>query len=309
MPVNLGLLHPGEMGVTVGAALVESGHAVHWLAAGRSAETRARARSSGFRSHGSLPALLEQATGVISVCPPHAAAEVAGAVAAEGFSGIYVDANAVAPATAREIAGIVGANAGIVGANAGIVGANAGIVGANAGIVGANAGNVGANYVDGGIVGPPARSRGTTRLYLSGPGAGDVAAWFSQGFVEAVVLGEGLAEASALKMCYAAYTKGSSALLLAIRALAEHEGVTDGLLAEWARSQPGLPERSQRAAAGTAPKAWRFVGEMREIASTFADAGLPDGFHAAAGEIYSRIGDLKDADRPGLKEVLRALDT
>ncbi len=288
MPVNLGLLHPGEMGVTVGAALVESGHAVHWLAAGRSAETRARARSSGFRSHGSLPALLEQATGVISVCPPHAAAEVAGAVAAEGFSGIYVDANAVAPATAREIAGIVGANAGIVGANAG---------------------NVGANYVDGGIVGPPARSRGTTRLYLSGPGAGDVAAWFSQGFVEAVVLGEGLAEASALKMCYAAYTKGSSALLLAIRALAEHEGVTDGLLAEWARSQPGLPERSQRAAAGTAPKAWRFVGEMREIASTFADAGLPDGFHAAAGEIYSRIGDLKDADRPGLKEVLRALDT
>ena len=281
MPVNLGLLHPGEMGVTVGAALVESGHAVHWLAAGRSAETRARARSSGFRSHGSLPALLEQATGVISVCPPHAAAEVAGAVAAEGFSGIYVDANAVAPATAREIAGIVGANAGIVGAN----------------------------YVDGGIVGPPARSRGTTRLYLSGPGAGDVAAWFSQGFVEAVVLGEGLAEASALKMCYAAYTKGSSALLLAIRALAEHEGVTDGLLAEWARSQPGLPERSQRAAAGTAPKAWRFVGEMREIASTFADAGLPDGFHAAAGEIYSRIGDLKDADRPGLKEVLRALDT
>ena len=288
MPVNLGLLHPGEMGVTIGAALVESGHAVHWLSAGRSDDTGARARSSGFRSHGSLPALLEQATGVISVCPPHAAVEVANAVAAEGFPGIYVDANAVAPATAREIAGIVGANAGIVGANAGIVGTN---------------------YVDGGIVGPPARSRGTTRLYLSGPGAGDVAAWFSQGFVEAVVLGEGLAEASALKMCYAAYTKGSSALLLAIRALAEHEGVTDGLLAEWARSQPGLPERSQRAAAGTAPKAWRFVGEMREIASAFADAGLPDGFHAAAGEIYSRIGDLKDADRPGLKEVLRALDT
>ncbi|MCY4564529.1 MAG: DUF1932 domain-containing protein [Gammaproteobacteria bacterium] len=272
--MNLGLLHPGEMGVTVGAALVESGHAVHWLAAGRSADTGARARSSGFRSHGSLSALLEQATGVVSVCPPHAAVEVASAVAAEGFPGVYVDANAVAPATAREIARIVGAN-----------------------------------YVDGGIVGPPARSRGTTRLYLSGPGAGDVAAWFSQGFVEAVVLGEGLAEASALKMCYAAYTKGSSALLLAIRALAEHEGVTDGLLAEWARSQPGLPERSQRAATGTAPKAWRFVGEMREIASAFADAGLPDGFHAAAGEIYSRIGDLKDADRPGLKEVLRALDT
>ena len=270
--MNLGLLHPGQMGATIGAALVESGHAVHWLRARRSAETTARARGYGFSPNDSLSSLLDEVQGVISVCPPHAAVEVARAVAAEGFSGVYVDANAVAPTTARQLARIVGAR-----------------------------------YVDGGIVGPPARTRGTTRLYLSGPVAGDVAGWFSRGFVEAVELGEGLAEASALKMCYAAYTKGSGALLLAIRALAEHEGVTAGLLAEWARSQPGLPERSQRIAAATAPKAWRFVGEMGEIAAAFADAGLPDGFHAAAAEIYSRIADLKEADRPELKEVLRAL--
>ena len=270
--MNIGLLHPGEMGVTVGSALVESGHAVHWLSAGRSAETAARAGASGFLVHDSLPSLLDAVKGVVSVCPPHAALEVAGAVAGEGFSGIYLDANAVSPATARQLAGIAGAT-----------------------------------YVDGGIVGPPARSRGTTRLYLSGPGAEDVAAWFSRGFVETVVLGEGTAEASALKMCYAAYTKGSGALILAIRALAEHEGVTAGLLDEWARSQSGLPERSQRVAANMAPKAWRFVGEMGEIAATFGNAGLPEGFHRAAAEIFSCMTELKDADSPDLEEVLRAL--
>ena len=121
---------------------------------------------------------------------------------------------------------------------------------------------VGANYVDGGIVGPPARSSGTTRRYLSGPGAVDVVAWFSRGFGETVVLGEGLAEASALKMCYAAYTKGSRALILAVRAVAEHVGITASLLAEWARAQRGLPERSEHVALNTAAKAWRFVGEV-----------------------------------------------
>lgn len=270
--MKLGLLHPGEMGVTIGAALGESGHEVHWLRAGRSADTAARAQASGFRSHDSLSRLLGQVQAVISVCPPHAAVEVAGAVAERKFPGIYLDANAVAPATARRLAAIAGAG-----------------------------------YVDGGIVGPPARSKGTTRLYLSGPGAGEVAAWFSRGFVEAVPLGEGLAEASALKMCYAAYTKGSAALMLAIRALAEREGVAAGLLAEWSRSQPGLSERSERVAANTAPKAWRFVGEMREIAATFESANLPDGFHTAAGEIYARMAGLKDARRPEFHKVLDTL--
>lgn len=270
--MNLGLLHPGEMGVTIGAALCESGHAVYWLREGRGSETARRARIAGFHVHDSLRSLLHEVQGVVSVCPPHGAVEVAQSVADGGFPGVFVDVNAVSPATARQLARIVGKN-----------------------------------YVDGAIVGPPARSAGSTRLYLSGVEAHKVGEWFSAGFVETVVLGEGLAEASALKMCYAAYTKGSGALILAIRALAQHEGVTAGLLAEWARSQPGLSERSQHAAANTAPKAWRFVGEMGEIAATFRGAGLPEGFHAAAAEIYARMARLKDADSPGLEEVLRAL--
>jgi hypothetical protein len=108
-------------------------------------------------------------------------------------------------------------------------------------------------------------------------------------------------------MCYAAYTKGSSALLLAIRALAQAEGVEDTLLGEWEISQQALIKRSEGAARGSAPKAWRFVGEMEEIAASFADQGLPDGFHLAAAEVYRRLNDFKDRENLSIEEVLAAL--
>ncbi len=189
--------------------------------------------------------------------------DVARLVAGARFGGLYVDANAVAPATAREVGEIVGA--------------------------------AGADFVDGGIIGPPPREPGATRLYLAGPRAGEVAALFKGSALEAIVLPGAVGTASALKMAYAAWTKGSSALLLAVRALAIREGVDDALRAEWERSQPGLGPRSEGALAGNARKAWRFVGEMEEIAATFAAAGLPAGFHEACAAIYDRLGPYKDA--------------
>ena len=95
--------------------------------------------------------------------------------------------------------------------------------------------------------------------------------------------------ASALKMTYAAYTKGRSALLLALRETARANGVDQHLLDEWAISQPELAAVSERAAQSSAPKAWRWIAEMEEIASTFAAAGQPDGFHRAAAEVYRRV--------------------
>jgi 3-hydroxyisobutyrate dehydrogenase-like beta-hydroxyacid dehydrogenase len=166
---------------------------------------------------------------------------------------------------------------------------------------------VGPGFVDGGIIGPPARTPGTTRLYLSGSAAPAAAAWFSAGPLQAIVLDGGPGAASALKMAYAAYTKGLSALVLAVRALAEAEGITPALLAEWALSQPGLTERSVHMARATAPKAWRFADEMHEIADTFAAAALPDGFHRAAAEIYRRLAQLKDAPDAALEDVLELL--
>jgi hypothetical protein len=94
-----------------------------------------------------------------------------------------------------------------------------------------------------------------------------------------------------VKMAYASWTKGSAALLLAARALARAEGVEDTLLAEWGISQPGLAGRSERAAGSAAAKGWRWVAEMEEIAAAMATAGLPDGFHLAAAEVYRRAQD------------------
>jgi hypothetical protein len=186
---------------------------------------------------------------VISICPPEHAAAVAEDVRAAGFAGVSVDANAIAPETAKRIA----------------------------------------PTVDGGVIGGPPRVAGTTRLYLSGPGAADIAALFAGSVLDARVLDAQIGTASALKMTYAAYTKGLSALLLALRETARANGVDQFLLDEWAISQPDLAAVSELAAASSGPKAWRWIAEMEEIASTFAAAGQPDGFHRAAAEVYRRV--------------------
>ena len=259
------------MGVTVGRTLAAAGHRVRWLAEGRSDATRQRAETAGFQRCDCLGALLDGADTVLSVCPPAAAMDVAERVADADFAGTYLDANAVSPDTARRIESLFGER-----------------------------------LVDGGIVGPPAERPGTTRLYLSGPRARDLAGWFEAGPLTAVALAAPAGAASALKMCYAAYTKGTTALLLAVRALAGAEGVAEALLDEWAISQPALAERSESAARSSAGKAWRFVGEMREIADTFEAAGLPGGFHRAAADVYQRMAPLKDRDA-ALNEVLSRL--
>lgn len=135
-----------------------------------------------------------------------------------------------------------------------------------------------------------------TRLYLAGgPSTGDddpsarVAALFEGTTLSPVILrNDNPAGASALKMAYAAWTKGSAALILAVRALARAEGVEGALLAEWELSQPGLERRSQGAARSAAGKGWRWVGEMEEIAVSMTADGLPGGFHQAAAEVFRR---------------------
>ena len=115
----------------------------------------------------------------------------------------------------------------------------------------------------------------------------------------------GIGAASAVKMAYASWTKGSAALLLAARALARAEGVEETLLAEWGISQPGLEERSARAAGSAAAKGWRWIAEMEEIAATMAAAGLPEGFHQAAAEIYRRFPPADGRAEAGLDALVR----
>ena len=164
--------------------------------------------------------------------------------------------------------------------------------------IGATVTKAGASFVDGGIIGSPVKRAGTTRLYLSGARAPEVADLFSGSMLDARAIGEKPGAASALKIAYAAWTKCTDALVLAIRALAVIEGVDKALLEEWALSQPDLERRTIYAAEVSAPKAWRFVGEMREIAATFEAAGLPTGFHDAATDIYERLAPFKNCTDP-----------
>jgi hypothetical protein len=147
----------------------------------------------------------------------------------------------------------------------------------------------GAAYVDGGIIGAPPRSARDSRLYLSGQRAGEVGEMFKGTALEARVIGDQAGAASAVKIAYAAWTKGTAALILAIRALAHAEGVEETLLAEWEQSQPMLTARSHTAARSATEKGWRWIAEMEEIAATMAANGLPPGFHQAAAAIYSRV--------------------
>ncbi len=240
-PIVIGLLHPGEMGAAVGRCLAGRGHQVLWASAGRGRQTAARALASGLDDVGAAAAVAARADIIFSVCPPHAAVDVARSV--PGFGGIYVDANAISPQTASQVAEIVRAG--------------------------------GARYVDGGIVGPPPAVADSTRLYLSGPAAASVRGLFDGTGLEARIAGDGPWSASALKMAYAAWTKGSAALLLAARELAEAEGVSDVLTAEWQLSQPGLGQRHSAAERSAASKGWRWTAEMDQIAATMAAAGLP----------------------------------
>jgi 3-hydroxyisobutyrate dehydrogenase-like beta-hydroxyacid dehydrogenase len=272
---SIGLLHPGDMGAGIGAALVCTGRRVSWASSGRGTSSARRAAAAGLLDVHAVEAMTESCDLIISVCPPGAALDVAGQCA--GFAGTYLDANAIAPGTAREIAAMVEQGGG--------------------------------RYVDGGIIGGPPGPLHSPRLYLSGPSAGPVRDVFAGTTVQAQVISQDQTAASALKMCFAAWTKGTAALLLDVRALAIAAGVEGPLLVEWEHSLPDLEGRSLLAAQQAATKGWRWVGEMDQIAATFRAVGLPDGFHRAAAQIYGAPArdEGAPADAVTLGAVLRAL--
>jgi 3-hydroxyisobutyrate dehydrogenase-like beta-hydroxyacid dehydrogenase len=264
------------MGAFVAASAANSGCEVCWTSEGRGPQTRERAEKIGLYEFKTLAELCQACSVLVSVCPPHAAEEVADQVLARGFAGLYLDANAISPQWVVRI--------------------------------GQKMADAGVSFVDGGIIGGPAWESGQTWLYLSGERAHEIVALFSAGPLQTGVIGGQLGEASALKMCYAAWTKGSTALRTTIVAVAESYGVWPELEEQWERDWPGFPDQTVQRARRVTAKAWRFAGEMDEIASTFAAAGLPGGFHLAAADLYRRLAGFKDAPSlPPLEEVLAAL--
>jgi 3-hydroxyisobutyrate dehydrogenase-like beta-hydroxyacid dehydrogenase len=274
--IKIGILHPGEMGVSIAASAINSGHQAYWTSQGRSDKTRLRAEKHELIEIETLPELCETSEIIISICPSHAADAVATSVIEAGFKGLYLDANAISPQRSVRIGQMMEEN--------------------------------GVHFIDGGIIGGPAWTPNETWLYLSGQDAKTIANCFIRGPLETNIIGDEIGKASALKMCYAAYSKGTTALLSAILATAESFGVREELYQQWDKDNEGFSEQVNRRATRVSAKAWRFEGEMHEIASTFREAGLPDGFHKAAAEIYRRMAGFKDMpEDPQLHKVLEVL--
>ena len=273
---KIGILHPGEMGISVAASAINSGHQVYWASQNRSSKTRTRAENHNLIEVDSLAQLCQSCEIIFSICPPRVAEDIAKSVIKNGFKGFYLDANAISPHRSERIGNLMEEN------------------------------NI--RFIDGGIIGGPAWTPKETWLYLSGKDAQVIADCFLNGPLETKIIGDEIGKASALKLCYAAYSKGTTALLAAILATAESLGVRHELNEQWDMDDSDFSEQVNRRTTRVTAKAWRFEGEMHEIASTFLDAGLPNGFHEAAAEIYRRMVGFKDSsESPKLEDVLNKL--
>lgn len=258
---TVGLLSPGDMGHSVGAMLRRHGLRVITCLEGRSERTRGLAAEAGFEAVPSLEELVREAQVLLCILVPSEAVGVARAVAAaigregtgRGRDLLYADCNAIAPRTALAIEGI------IVGA--------------------------GARCADVGIVGGPPQEPQTTRFYTSGPGAAEFAQLSDFGLAVRVLDGP-VGQASGFKMCYGALTKGVQALGTELLVAARRLGFADAFAAEQAESVPVLRTHLERSLPTMPPKAYRWIGEMEEIATCFADLGLTPNILLGAADIF-----------------------
>ena len=278
---TVGLVSPGAMGSAVAGALARGGARVVATLEGRSARTaRLAEQAPALELLPDLAAVVGEADVVFSIVPPGAARAVAAAVSraadATGAAPLFADLNAIAPSTARSLGGSL-------------------------------------DLVDGSISGPPPWSPGTTRIYLAGPRASEVAALPFDG-VELVVVGSEVGAASAVKMSTASVYKGTAALLAQALLAARANGVLEHVLADLRAGAPETVARAERRLATAATKAHRYVDEMREISATQQAAGLPALFDAMA-EVYEWLARTPLAQRapediapePALDDVLDEL--
>lgn len=257
MTAVIGILMPGDMGHGVGTVLAQAGHRIVTCLAGRSDHSRTFAARAGMEDAGSLPDLVQQADLILSILPPSAAIglaeDVAAAMVETGKPVAYADCNAIAPATARQVGDLIIA--------------------------------AGAPFIDAGIIGAAPNKSSGTRFYVSGPDTSAMEALNSEA-IKIVPLGPEIGRASAMKMVYAALTKGTWTLQTAVLMAAERLGLTGELIAEFENSQkPALAAMRQRVPRLPADAA-RWIGEMEEIAATFADAGVTPDFHNGAADIF-----------------------
>ena len=280
---TIAIISPGDMGSGIGKVLAQEGYEVLTCLEGRSPLTKELAQKAGFQDTPDLATLLSQADCLISIVPPESALSVAQGIAGQIQSAkpglLYVDCNAIAPQTTLKVAEIID--------------------------------GAGARYVDGGIIGSPPDRRGLTRVYLSGPDKSELLELHGQN-IDFRNLGDEIGAASALKMCYASQTKGTTALWLHSLITAQSLGVLDPLRKEWTSSHPALWGRMEDNLPTVPHRAGRWIGEMKEIALTMEGIGLTsDAFDGAAAmyELVDAVFHQKGySEGPPILEVLTMIE-
>jgi L-threonate 2-dehydrogenase len=256
---------PGSMGAAVGKLLTE--HAVEVLITleGRSAVSAARAASSGMRAVSSEE--LARAQLLLSIVPPASALPFAEAMVpalqAAAHKPVFVDCNAVSPATARRIATVIE--------------------------------TTGTPFVDAGIIGPPPR-KGAAQpsIYASGPHAGQVSVLTQHG-LDIRVLDAPIGAASALKMSFAGINKGVIAIATAMTLAAIRAGAAKELRQALAEREPALLASLGRKVPDMLPKAYRWVAEMQEI-SQFVTPEAGGEIYVGASQLYERVARAMASD-------------
>ena len=259
-PRTVAVMSPGDMGHAVGGALRAGGLRVITCLTGRSERSRALAEQAGIEAVPDDDTLVREADVLLSILVPaeaHALAErLATALRRTHAELLYVDCNAIAPQTVRSIAGVVEA--------------------------------AGAHFVDAGIIGGPPRldrPGSGPKVYASGAQAPELAQLRDHG-LDVRVMGLEIGQASALKMCYAALTKGLTALGTELLVAGQSLGIAEALEHELRTSQAQLYAGFERSVPGMPPKAYRWVGEMEEIAATFGAVGLTPKILEGAADLY-----------------------
>ena len=280
MSLTVGIISPGDMGSAIGQKLAQHGVRVVVALDARSERTKALAAAAGLEDVGSVERMVTEASHILSVMVPSeavgAAERVARALQSTGASPIYADLNAISPGTTKRVGEIVE--------------------------------EAGARFVDGGIIGGPPRGSVNPRIYASGPNAPELAVLAEHGLIVPVI-GDSIGQASGLKMCYAAMTKGFQALGTELMVTAQLLGLDEELRKEMTDSQPALRQWLSKSALGMPPKAHRWIGEMEEIAATFEQVGLTPRILLGAADMYRWIATTEPGhETPENRDKNRDLD-
>jgi len=284
---KVGFMTPGDMGQAVAAQIKARGFTVCTALDKRSERSKTLAREAGLTDLGSIQRLVSECDVVLSVMNPGAAVDfardAADALRATKRQTTIADCNAIAPDTVHEIAGIVE--------------------------------KAGGRFLDGGIIGPPPRGKAKTNLYVSGPGAEDLKQ-LAGPQLQIHVVSQRIADASALKMCYAGLNKGTQALWLEILIAAKRLGVDELLEEQLRSSRSDLLDWAYNQYPKMPPKAYRWVPEMLEISKTLGSAGITPKVFEGAADIYKFVAatalgketpeQVRDGERSG-KTVVQSL--